>query len=114
MTWPGKATIRPTSAVTCACSTSMYRTTSTQRSGDPEKTARLSLQITLATEADAAPLAALHNAVAARLTQDYGRGHWSYNTTERGVALAIGTSRVVVARNDGEITGTLALQTKKP
>ena len=49
-----------------------------------------------ATEADAAELAALHNAVAEDLTARYGKGHWSYHGTERGVLYELKIGRVFV------------------
>lgn len=63
---------------------------------------------------DARDLAALHTAVAEHLTRRYGKGHWSSKTTERGVLLALRTSRVVVACDGGKIVATLRLATKKP
>jgi GNAT superfamily N-acetyltransferase len=69
---------------------------------------------TVATEADAAALAALRNAAAARLTRDHGPGHWSSCVTERGALRAILTSRVLVARAGDGLVATLRLATKKP
>jgi GNAT superfamily N-acetyltransferase len=67
-----------------------------------------------ATEADALVIAALRNAVADRLTEKFGRGHWSSHTSERGVLRGIADSRVVIARNGKTLVGTLRLTTKKP
>lgn len=67
-----------------------------------------------AANADAAAIAALRTAAAARLTHDYGHGHWSTETTEKGVLRVLATSRVLVARKGGEVVGTLRLTTKKP
>lgn len=64
--------------------------------------------------ADAAPLAALHTAVAEHLTRLHGRGPWSFGTSEKGVLYAMRTCRVLVARERAEIIGTLRLTTKKP
>jgi GNAT superfamily N-acetyltransferase len=66
------------------------------------------------TPADAAALAALHTAVADRLTNVHGRGPWSAKTSEKGVLYAMRTSRIIVAERDEEIVGTLHLATKKP
>jgi GNAT superfamily N-acetyltransferase len=63
---------------------------------------------------DAAAIAALRTDVALDLTRTHGRGHWSSAATERGVRRGIETSRVLVARRDGEIVATLRLATKKP
>ena len=47
----------------------------------------------LAKPADAAALAAVRTAAARGLTVSYGRGHWSSETTERGVLAELGTHR---------------------
>lgn len=70
--------------------------------------------MTLATPDDAIALAALHNAVAMRLTDAHGEGPWSGATTEKGVLYAMRTSRVYVARERGKIVATFRLATKKP
>ena len=72
------------------------------------------MTMTLATTDDAVALAALHNDVAARLTDLHGEGPWSAATTEKGVAHAIRTSRVYIARDRGKIVATFRLATKKP
>jgi GNAT superfamily N-acetyltransferase len=59
-------------------------------------------------------IAALRTAVAQRLTEEFGRGHWSGTVTERSVLSVIRSSRVLVAREVGNIVGTLRLATKKP
>ena len=64
--------------------------------------------------ADAAPLAALHTAVAEHLTQMHGRGPWSAATSEKGVLYAMRTCRVLVAGEGAEIIATLRLTTRKP
>jgi GNAT superfamily N-acetyltransferase len=68
----------------------------------------------LGTADDAPTLAALHTAVAEELTRLHGRGAWSTKTSEKGVLLALRTSRVYVAREGDEIVATLRLATKKP
>jgi GNAT superfamily N-acetyltransferase len=65
-------------------------------------------------ETDAAAIAALRTAAAERLTEDFGRGHWSGTVTERSVLSAIRSSRVLVARDGHDIVGALRLATKKP
>lgn len=69
-----------------------------------------------ATESDAAAIASLRTTVADRLTQEYGRGHWSSAVTEKGVLFEMRTSRVIVARRGGSVgvVATLQLATKKP
>src|SRR5580704_3226822 len=74
----------------------------------------MKLAFSIATQIDAPVLAALHCAVAEDLTQRYGRGPWSWRTTEKGVLLGMRRSRVLVARKGGTIVGTLHLPTKKP
>jgi GNAT superfamily N-acetyltransferase len=73
---------------------------------------RFRLQV--ATTADAAALAMLHNAVADHLTGLHGRGPWSGHGTEKGALYAMRTSRVFVPRKGSEIIATLRLATKKP
>lgn len=74
----------------------------------------LQLVFGVAQEDDAAELAALQNSAARELTRLHGSGHWSYETTERGVIWAIKGNRVLVVRHEGAIAGTLQLQTRKP
>jgi GNAT superfamily N-acetyltransferase len=71
-------------------------------------------KLELATASDAAPLAALHTAVANDLTETYGTGPWSSSTSEKGVLFAMRVSTVYVARLGDELVGTLRLATKKP
>ena len=68
----------------------------------------------LATADDAPALAALHTSVAAHLTAQHGRGHWSLNTTEKGVLFALRNAHVYTARLGNELVGTLNLARKKP
>ncbi len=63
---------------------------------------------------DAAAIAELHTTVADRLTQEFGRGHWSSHVSEKGVLLALRTSRVFVARDGAKVVGSLRLATTKP
>jgi GNAT superfamily N-acetyltransferase len=67
-----------------------------------------------ATEREAAQLAALHTAAAATLTRGHGRGPWSTKTSEKGILLAMRTSKVYVANRGAEIVATFRLATKKP
>jgi GNAT superfamily N-acetyltransferase len=66
------------------------------------------------TAGDAVILAALHTAIAERLTARHGSGPWSSKTSEKGVLYAMRVSQVFVAREGSEIVGTLQLATKKP
>jgi ribosomal protein S18 acetylase RimI-like enzyme len=76
------------------------------------------LAFALATEADAAALAALHNAVADDLTRRYGQGRWSSIQTKTGVLSDLHNpkcSRTLIARMGARgIVGTLRLGTQKP
>lgn len=63
---------------------------------------------------DADAIATLRTAVAADLTRRHGIGHWSAQVSEAGVRRSLQTSRIYVARQAGEIVGTLRLATKKP
>ena len=77
----------------------------------------MNLSFFLATDADAAAIAALRNAAADHLTRQYGQGHWSSPSTERGVLRDLSRpkfSRTLVARDGPAIVATLCLQTKKP
>jgi GNAT superfamily N-acetyltransferase len=74
----------------------------------------MKITFSIAAQADAIELAALHTAVADDLTQRYGRGPRSSHTTEKGVLFGMRHSRVIVARRGKRIVGTLHLPTKKP
>ena len=74
----------------------------------------MKLTFSTATRADAPALAALHTAVAADLTNRFGRGPWSALTTEKGVLFSMRHSRVLVVSKGKTIAGTLHLPTKKP
>ena len=63
---------------------------------------------------DAASLAALHTAVAERLTSLHGQGPWSSGSSEKAVLYAMRTSQVFVARVGSEMVATFRLATKKP
>ena len=74
----------------------------------------MKISVTTASEADAPAIAALRTSVAEHLTRQFGKGHWSSCVTEKSVLRTIKTSRVLVARSNREIIGTLRLETKKP
>lgn len=74
----------------------------------------MKLSFTPATDADALAIAALRASVAAALTRQFGRGHWSSAGTERGVLHNIHTSALIAARLGATLVGTLRLATKKP
>lgn len=70
--------------------------------------------MTRATAADAPAIVSLRTSVAAQLTDEFGRGHWSSAVTEAGVARAIATSHVLVARDGSGVIGLLRLPHRKP
>jgi GNAT superfamily N-acetyltransferase len=74
----------------------------------------MKLTFSIAAQADAPVLAALHSAVADNLSLRYGRGTWSAHTSEKGVLFGMRHSRVLVARRGQNIVGTLHLPTRKP
>lgn len=67
-----------------------------------------------ATPGDALAVAAVLTSAAKTLTVQYGTGHWSNTSSARGVLNQMRTSRVYVAKADGDTVATLALTTKKP
>jgi len=72
------------------------------------------VRLEIASPSDAASIAALRTAVADRLTEQYGKGHWSFGSTERGVLSAMRESSIYVAKQEDRVIATLTLQTKKP
>lgn len=75
----------------------------------------LKVALSVANASDAAALAALHVAVARDLAEQFGKGHWCSEPSEKGLLRRIATTRVVMAvAPDGAIAGTLELATKKP
>jgi GNAT superfamily N-acetyltransferase len=64
--------------------------------------------------ADAHAIAMLLSAAAAQLTAEYGAGHWSRPSTERGILVAMRTSHVYIMRQGDRPAATLALAAKKP
>jgi GNAT superfamily N-acetyltransferase len=74
----------------------------------------VNITISIATEADAAAIAAVRTAAAERLTREFGSGHWSLEATERGVLQGLRTSKVLIACRGSEVVGSLRLATKKP
>ena len=75
---------------------------------------RDAVRFSRARESDAAEITALRVATAHALTQEFGRGHWSSEATERGVLAAMGQAQLWVARRRGAIVGTFCLATNKP
>ncbi len=68
-----------------------------------------------ARDKDAAGIAAVRMAVGRQLTEQYGRGTWSFVAeSEWGVRADIMTSHVYVVRRAGTVAATLRLSTKPP
>ena len=74
----------------------------------------MKLEYNEAEERDVPELSRLRTAAADRLTGEFGKGHWSSPITEAAVRRGFPHARVVVARHEGSIVGTLRLATKKP
>lgn len=74
----------------------------------------MGLVFALAVPEDAPAIAALRAAVAEHLTSRHGKGHWSWAVTERGVLSSLRRSKILVARDESGVIGTLCLATKKP
>ena len=67
-----------------------------------------------ATESDVAAINELHNAVAQDLTARFGKGHWSYASTEKGVAHSLKHAKLRIGRSGKRIVTVLRLAKKKP
>jgi GNAT superfamily N-acetyltransferase len=77
----------------------------------------MKLLFAVATNSDASELAALHGATAEDLTRRFGPGFWSSPPSERGILANMRLpkfSRILIARSNRRIIGTLRLATKKP
>ncbi|HJQ98181.1 MAG TPA: GNAT family N-acetyltransferase [Candidatus Polarisedimenticolaceae bacterium] len=67
-----------------------------------------------ASERDVPALSHLRTAAAIRLTEEHGKGHWSTPISEAAVRRGFAHAKVIVARDQGAVVGTLRLATKKP
>lgn len=77
----------------------------------------MKLTFSIAAASDAAELAALHAAAAEDLTHRFGHGFWSSPPSERGILANMRMpkfSRILIARSNRRIVGTLRLATRKP
>ena len=70
--------------------------------------------ISLATRHDIPALVALHTSVALEMTREFGDGAWSEFPTVAGVKRQLGASRVLVARCEAGIVGTVRLARALP
>jgi GNAT superfamily N-acetyltransferase len=73
-----------------------------------------SVDVRLASDADAEALAAMRTAVAHDLSKQFGHGHWSSIVTVKSVLRGLPHARVLVACEREAIVGTLRMATKKP
>ncbi len=67
------------------------------------------VSISVAKRSEIGALAALRIAVAERMTQEFGEGHWSSRPSRAEVLRQLRASRVLVARRDAAIVGTVRL-----
>jgi GNAT superfamily N-acetyltransferase len=74
----------------------------------------MKVKLQIATPDDVSDLVSLRNAVSEDLTSRYGKGHWSMNTSERGVLFQMTRATVYVAKYRRRLVATLALSTRKP
>jgi len=70
--------------------------------------------ISVATTSDAGALVALRAHVARNMAQQYGEGEWSAFPSDADVLQQVRALRVLVARRDGEIIGTVRMALAKP
>jgi ribosomal protein S18 acetylase RimI-like enzyme len=70
--------------------------------------------VQVASRNDARAVAMLRTAVAQGMTRKYGHGHWSAFPSKSEVLKQMRASRVLVARRDSAIVGTVRLATAKP
>ncbi len=76
--------------------------------------AGLRFRLVAAVLEDAPEITQLRNAVARKLTDAHGYGHWSTEVADRAVLARMRTGRVLVGRRGRRIAGTLCLSTRKP
>ena len=68
----------------------------------------------LASADDVPHLVALYNATSEQLTSQFGAGHWSIRSSERGVLFRMKTTRFYILRGGAGLIAAVALSTKKP
>jgi GNAT superfamily N-acetyltransferase len=74
----------------------------------------MAISFQFATEADIAAVLKLRLAVDADQARRFGDDRWWTTISEKSVARGLKSSRVLVARRNGQIIGTLRMETKKP
>src|SRR4249919_1759891 len=75
----------------------------------------MKLSLSVASEEDIPAIVYIKNAAALKLTSQYGKGHWSYQCSDKGVRNGMkDNSKLFVAKNNETVVGTARLTTKKP
>jgi ribosomal protein S18 acetylase RimI-like enzyme len=74
----------------------------------------INVSISLATPDDAAAIADVISDAARDLTKKHGQGHWSAVATGKGVLHGMNKAKVLLARNENEVIGTLRLTPARP
>lgn len=74
----------------------------------------MAVTVEFATEADIPELLQLRLSVDADQARRFGNDRWSTTINEKSVTRSLKSSRVLLARQRGQIVGTLRMQAKKP
>jgi ribosomal protein S18 acetylase RimI-like enzyme len=74
----------------------------------------INVSIYLATTDDAADIAEVITEAAQDLTDKHGEGHWSAVATKKGITISMSKARVLVAKIDNKVVGTLRLTASRP
>jgi ribosomal protein S18 acetylase RimI-like enzyme len=74
----------------------------------------IDVSIYLATVDDAADIAEVITEAAQDLTNKHGEGHWSAVATKKGIIISMNKARVLVAKVDNKVVGTLRLTAQRP
>lgn len=74
----------------------------------------MNVSISLATPEDAAAIAEVISEAARDLTAKHGQGHWSAVATGKGVLNGMGKAKVLLAKANGQVVGTLRLTASRP
>lgn len=74
----------------------------------------INLTIFLATADDAQAIADVITEAAQDLTNKHGQGHWSAVATKKGILTSMSKAKVLVAKVDNKIVGTVRLTSSRP
>ncbi len=74
----------------------------------------VNVSISLATSADAQAIADVISEAAHDLTDKHGHGHWSAVASAKGVLSGMNKAKVLVAKTDNTVVGTLRLTGSRP